>query len=120
MAWRPAAASSAAPIAPPSRARRACATAHEVATPARPACLVLLEGRRAEGIAGVEVSRFQPLPEPALPLRGGSVREGIRCHPAAPLALPGVVADRAGGSQRLFHIPGFPAMHFLVLPLGPT
>src|SRR3546814_2596204 len=65
----------------------------------RPGCGVRLEGRRAEGIAGVEVSRFQSLPEPALPLRGGSMREGIRCHPAAPLALQGVVADRAGRSE---------------------
>src|SRR3546814_7581717 len=85
----------------------------------RPGCGVRLEGRRAEGIAGVEVSRFQSLPEPELPLRGGSMREGIRCHPAAPLALQGVVADRAGGSQRLFAIARFQELNVRVGALGP-
>src|SRR5664279_3371749 len=56
--------------------------------------------RRREGVAGRDLALFQSGGEPALALRRGAMREGIRHHIAARLLLQAVVADRRRRLQR--------------------
>src|ERR1700679_2091816 len=51
-------------------------------------------------VAGVEVSRVEPLLQPTNTLFAGAVSEGLRHHRAAGLALQGVVTDLRGGVYR--------------------
>ena len=51
---------------------------------------------RAERIALIDISRVQPLFEPADQLFGGAMRERVRDDVALRLRLNPVVADRAG------------------------
>src|SRR3546814_4000688 len=75
--------------------------------------------RRVEGVAGAQVARLQALPEPVLPLSGGSVGEGIGRHPALRLLLQGVVADGAGRAQGLVDVALFQDLHGGVGAIGP-
>src|SRR3546814_16594691 len=71
------------------------------------------------GVAGAQVALLQALPEPVLPLSGGSVGEGIGRHPALRLLLQGVVADGAGRAQGLVDVALFQDLHGGVGAIGP-
>src|SRR5690606_34141542 len=60
-----------------------------------------------ERIAGVGVAGVEAGPEPLLALGGGAVGEALRHHIALRLLLQRVVADRAGGIERLFDVARF-------------
>src|SRR5215213_2502182 len=57
-----------------------------------------------ERVAGGRVARVEALAEPARPLRGGAVREGLGADAARRLGLDAVVADRARGGQALLEV----------------
>ena len=54
-----------------------------------------------------DLAGLQPDGEPALALLGRAVGEGVRHRALARVALEGIVADLAGGVQRLFEVSGF-------------
>ena len=63
--------------------------------------MVLLQARRAERVAGIEVAGLETLLEPACPLRRGAVVEAFRHDIALCAALDGVIADLRRRVQRL-------------------
>src|SRR5262249_57280426 len=62
-------------------------------------------GRR-EGVALADLARIQPRAEPAHPLLGAAVGEGLGGHVAARLLLDAVVADGGGSLEPRLHVAG--------------
>src|SRR5690606_19410252 len=67
----------------------------------------LLEHRRAERVAGLDVALLEAATEPADALLRRTVGEALRSDVAACAALQAVVADRARRRQRFFHVARF-------------
>src|SRR5262245_22881020 len=59
-----------------------------------------------ERVAGLEVPRLEPAPEPLLALGRRAVRERLRHHVAARGPLQLIVADGAGRVEGLVHVAG--------------
>ena len=59
---------------------------------------------RPEGIAGLQRTAVIPLREPAFPLFGGSMGEGVRLRHLPRLPLQPVIADHPRRVQRLFQV----------------
>ena len=75
---------------------------------------------RVEGIARFHLSGFEPGREPAAPLFGGAMREGVRHDTACCLLLNHIVADLSCGIERFFNVTFLqPALH-LMIEMGPN
>jgi len=72
-----------------------------------------------ERIAGIDVARTQPSLEPAHPLIGGAVGEGIRHYITLGAALKAVIADLCCGIERLLDIALFENVPAVIGPLRP-
>src|SRR5215471_8225122 len=75
--------------------------------------------RSAESIARLRIARLQTDAEPVRALRRRAVRERVRRHTSARVALQAVVADRLRGRETLFDVAGLEDLLAHVRVMGP-
>src|SRR6478609_4377892 len=78
-----------------------------------------LQIRRAERIAGRDLSAVEARLEPALALRRCAMGEAVRHHRASRLPLQAVVADRRRGLQCRLDVAGLQEIVLRIRVLGP-